>query len=57
MLFRSHLHYLPASLLLGRQADQAGFSLLVLSGWTLGILLLGEVSWRRLRKLDEGVGA
>lgn len=52
-----HLHYLPASLLLGRQADQAGFSLLVLSGWTLGILLLGEVSWRRLRKLDEGVGA
>jgi ABC-2 type transport system permease protein len=52
-----HLHYLPASLFLGRRQDEALSSLLILLGWTLGILVVGEISWRRLRRHDEGVGA
>lgn len=52
-----HLQYLPASLFLGLQQEQALFSLLVLLGWTVAILALGEASWRHLRRLDEGVGA
>ncbi len=51
------MQYLPASLLLGMRTEEAASGLLVLSVWTVGFLLLGEFAWRRLRRLDEGVGA
>lgn len=51
------MQYLPASLFLGMKAEEAASGLLVLSLWTIGFLLLGEFAWRRLRRLDEGVGA
>ncbi len=51
------MQYLPASLFLGLAAEEAASGLLVLSLWTVGFLLLGEFAWRRLRRLDEGVGA
>ena len=52
-----YIQYLPASLLLGMNRDEAASGLLVIFCWTLGALLLGEWAWRVLRKQDEGAGA
>lgn len=51
------MQYLPASLFLGLKTEEAPSGLLILALWTIGFLLLGEFAWRRLRRLDEGVGA
>ncbi len=52
-----YIQYLPASLLLGMNRDEAASGLVVIFCWTLGALLLGEWAWRVLRKQDEGAGA
>jgi len=52
-----YIQYLPASLMLGMNREEAFGGLITIGLWTIGALLLGEWAWRILRRQDEGAGA
>ena len=53
----THVSYTPAMLLTGRMYFSEGlFGLAVLGVWTVGMMIVGQLAYKRLRMKYEGVG-
>ncbi|MDF2522315.1 MAG: ABC-type uncharacterized transport system, permease component [Clostridia bacterium] len=51
-----YIQYLPASLYLGLKTEEAVIGTLLMASWNLALWGLSEATYRRFRKLYEGVG-
>ncbi|MDF2487249.1 MAG: multidrug family transporter permease [Herbinix sp.] len=51
-----YISYLPSMLLIGRNVEEIGFGLILLTTWVLLFLIINKITYQRLRVRYDGVG-